>query len=76
MSLEEGVFVIPTGKPCWGCKRLVVERIPMEGEDFICDGWKPKMIIGRIRKIMDGCIVPREIMKTEGCYERKQSYVI
>lgn len=72
MSLEEGVFIIPTGKPCWGCEKLVVERIPMAGEDFVCANWS-KNPIGRVRKIMEGCIVPREIVK--GCYKEKQNVI-
>jgi len=65
-DLEDGVLHIHSGRPCWGCEKLSVNRIPMMGEDFLCVGREPHVIIGRIRKIMDGCIVPREI--TKGCY--------
>jgi len=65
-DIEEEVMVIPTGKPCWGCVDLLTELIPMTGENFYCTDWEPKILIGKIRKIMDGCIVPREI--TKGCY--------
>jgi len=65
-TLEDGVTIIPTGHPCWGCVGLVIEKIPMVGEDFYCMNQVPSILIGRVRKIMDGCIVPREI--TKGCY--------
>jgi hypothetical protein len=58
------LFVVHAGKPCWGCNFLHTEIITMQGEDFICK--KNNLILGRIRKIMDGCIVPREIVK--GCW--------
>jgi len=73
-TLEDGVTIIPTGRPCWGCIDLLTERIPMVGEDFYCIAdWRelcPPVLIGRIRKIMDGCIVPRELKK--GCCRGKQ----
>ena len=65
-DLEDGVLHIHSGRPCWGCEKLLVNRISMTGEDFLCTDWIPNPIVGRIRKIMDGCIVPREI--TKGCY--------
>jgi len=69
-DLEDGVFVIHSGRPCWGCKKLLVDRIPMVGEDFVCTNWKPPIVVGRIRKIMEGCIVPREIVKN--CYVKRE----
>jgi hypothetical protein len=65
-DIENGVTIIPTGRPCWGCVDLLTEKIPMTGEDFYCTDYSPPILIGRVRKIMDGCIVPREI--TKGCY--------
>ncbi len=65
-NIEDGVTIIPTGKSCWGCIDLLTERIPLVGEDFYCTDHNPPILIGRIRKVMDGCIVPREI--TKGCY--------
>jgi hypothetical protein len=68
-DIEDGITIIPIGKPCWGCIDLLTEKIPMVGEDFYCAHRDSDLsiLIGRIRKIMDGCcIVPREI--TKGCY--------
>jgi hypothetical protein len=69
-DIESGVLIIPTGRPCWGCINLLTERVPMVGEDFYCTGIlsrnRKPVLIGRVRKIMDGCIVPREI--EEGCH--------
>lgn len=58
------LFIIPTGKPCWGCESLFTEAVALKGEDFICK--KNNLILGRIGKIMEGCIVPRETIK--GCH--------
>ena len=67
MSLEDGVTVVPTGKLCWGCDHLFVERVALVGEDFYCvKNPENRILLGRIRKIMDGSIFPREIEK--GCY--------
>jgi len=35
-DLEDGVLHIHSGRPCWGCEKLSVNRISMTGEDFLC----------------------------------------
>lgn len=67
MSLEDGVNIIHSGVPCWGCIDLEVKPIPFVCENFFCK--KNNLILGRIGRIMEGCIVPREFEK--GCRRGK-----
>lgn len=71
MSLKSGVHVGHYGPPCWGCRDLEVKTIMFVGEDFFCKRFG--FLLGRVGRIMEGCIVPREVIK--GCYEKKdQNY--
>jgi len=56
--------IIPTGTPCWGCVDLEKIEIKFVGEDFKCKRYD--VVLGRIRKLNEGIIVPREVLS--GCY--------